>query len=970
MADDRETRLDRACADYLRAADAGRPPDRAAWLSEYHDLAAELSEFLAGFGAVERVFAPLRDDRDATVARTEPADPDAPTTPDGYELLGPIAAGGMGVVYRARQVAVNRIVALKMIRAGALAGESAVQRFRLEAEAAAGFSHPHIVPVYEVGVTAGGQPFFSMKLIDGQTLADWLTDAWNSGRLSTGAGLREAVRLLSAVCRAVHYAHQRGFLHRDLKPANVLVDAAGVPHVTDFGLAKRIGERPTDGQLTEAGGLVGTLAYMAPEQARGGERLTTAADVYSLGAILFLVLTGGPLRPDPVSELMAGTLGRTPPAFPRTADRDLAAICSKCLTEQPTTRYGSAEAVADELDRWADGRPIRTRPPRLTRRVWLWVRRRPRSAALVALAAGLLAVGVGLVTWKWRDEAAARREAQVEGARSAVAVARSLMEPEADGDSRDLGTAALWWVRAFEQAPADERELRDTARANLAALSGRLHVLRAVRVGAPLPPVSGPVNADGPDGWRAEANGHLVRVSKGGRPVGEPLAHDDVVRAVGFFHDGRLLTGGDEHDARVWRYTEPGGWKEEARLEHQEYVRAVAFSPDGRLVATGGADGAAQVWDTATFRRLGQLLPHVGWVERVAFSPDGRDLTTTTADGVVRVWGLSAAATGDRSCALGSAVYAVAPSSDGGAVYAGTEGGLYRVDATAPDWQSEQLHKRITWAVAVHPRGEWVAAGGPVGQKGWFGVFRPNGELVGRIESLPQPVRSAAVSPDGSRVLFTTATTLNGGLWEWQAATPDAPPRPLDQGQPTWAAVLTPGGGRYATSVGDGLIRTHPTGATITHPPRAVALAVHPDGRRLAAGSTDGFVRVWHTESGQQMWEEEHRGAVWAVAVGPDGKLVASGGRDRCVRLWEADTGRAVGPPLEHKAVVWAVAFSPDGKWVWSGSEDGTVRRRLAPSATLDVPDDRLRRWAERGTGLTLAKETPRPLTPDEWSGR
>ncbi len=636
MADDRETRLDRACADYLRAADAGRPPDRAAWLSEYHDLAAELSEFLAGFGAVERVFAPLRDDRDATVARTEPADPDAPTTPDGYELLGPIAAGGMGVVYRAWQVKANRVVALKMIRAGVLAGESAVQRFRREAEAAAGFNHPHIVPVYEVGVTAGGQPFFSMKLIDGQTLADWLTDARNSRRLSTGAGLREAVRLLSAVCRAVHYAHQRGFLHRDLKPANVLVDAAGVPHVTDFGLAKRIGERPSDGQLTEAGGLVGTLAYMAPEQAGRGERLTTAADIYSLGAILFLMLSGRPLRPDPVSELMAGTLGRTPPSFPRTADRDLAAICSKCLTEQPTTRYGSAEALADELDRWADGRPTRTRPPRLTRRVWLWVRRRPRAAALVALAVGLLAVGVGLVTWKWYDEAAARRlaqekgrEARVAASRSAATVARSLMEPEIDGDSRELGTAALWWVRSFEQAPDDDTELRQTARANLAALSGRLHTLRAVRTGPPVSPPDGPVPVVSPKGWVAEANGNRVRVSHAGQPKGKPLEHDDIVRAMAILPDDRLLTGGDDHDARVWEFTKTGEWQQVTKVEHQEYVRTIAVSPDGRLMATGGADGVVQVWDTVTFRRVGQLLPHVGWVERVAFSPDGRTLASS-----------------------------------------------------------------------------------------------------------------------------------------------------------------------------------------------------------------------------------------------------------------------------------------------------------------------------------------------------
>lgn len=306
-----------------------------------------------------------------------------------YELLEELARGGMGVVFKARQLSLDRVVALKMILAGNLASDEQIRRFHHEAEEAGRLDHPNIVPIYQVGEHQG-QHFFSMKLIEGGSLCGQLTRFRSDPR--------GAANLVATVARAVHYAHQRGVLHRDLKPGNILLDAQGQPHVTDFGLAKQLGTQSSD---TRSGSIVGTPSYMAPEQAAARKDLTTAVDTYALGAILYELLTGQPPfdAPTPLDTLMQAL--EQEPKPPRSLnpvlDRDLETICLTCLAKEPAQRYPSAAALADDLDRWHNGEPIKARPVGTVERILKWMRRRPAAAtlALVSAAGAVSLLGMG-----------------------------------------------------------------------------------------------------------------------------------------------------------------------------------------------------------------------------------------------------------------------------------------------------------------------------------------------------------------------------------------------------------------------------------------------------------------------------------------------------------------------------------------------------------------------------------------------
>ena len=353
----------------------------------------------SGTFAIDGTVRPAADDatlmRSADEARAagrraaERAGP-APTV-EGYEILHELGRGGMGVVYKALQTTLNRVVALKMILDAAHAGAEQRLRFRAEAEAIASLQHPNIVQIYDWG-EQDGRPYFALEFIDGGSLDRRLA--------GTPLPPAEAVVLIETLARAMHVAHQRNIIHRDLKPANVLLSAAGAPKITDFGLAKQL-----DSQLahTMSGAILGTPSYMAPEQAAGkGAQIGPATDVYALGAILYETLTGRPPFKGPSAwDTMQQVISDDPvppsklqPKLPR----DLETVCLKCLAKAPAQRYGSAMELAEDLRRYQVGEPIQARPTALWRRLWKWAERRP-ARAFIGVLGGVAVIRIVLSIW-------------------------------------------------------------------------------------------------------------------------------------------------------------------------------------------------------------------------------------------------------------------------------------------------------------------------------------------------------------------------------------------------------------------------------------------------------------------------------------------------------------------------------------------------------------------------------------------
>ena len=353
----------------------------------------------------------------STLASTPPSDrvtePDAPPVIEGYEIESLLGRGGMGVVYRARQTALGRRVAIKMVLSEQAPLEER-ERFAIEAEAVARLQHPNIVQIYEIGAV-GGRPFFTLEYIDGGTLEQ------HSG--GKPMPWREAVRLLEMLARAVHVAHRQGIVHRDLKPSNVLLTKDGTPKITDFGIAKRMDAA----KQTQTGKILGTPSYMSPEQAMGGKQVGPSTDIYALGAILYDMLTGRPpFEGESTLETMVQTV-QSEPVSPRALQpklpRDLEVVTLRCLEKSPDRRYVTALDLADDLERLLRNEPVHARPISLPERSWRWARRNPAAATFLSVSA--LALLALITAGAWFTRALQRELRATEQARQEATDARN-----------------------------------------------------------------------------------------------------------------------------------------------------------------------------------------------------------------------------------------------------------------------------------------------------------------------------------------------------------------------------------------------------------------------------------------------------------------------------------------------------------------------------------------------------------------
>jgi len=617
--------LDAVIAAYMLAVEAGDVPNRQELLGQHPEHADALRAFFADLDRLDRVASPLRvagrpDETGATDCSGHTALPTVRYFGD-YELLEEIARGGMGIVYKARQVSLNRLVALKMILAGSFASSREVQRFRSEAEAAANLDHPHIVPIYEVGEHEG-QQYYSMKFVEGTSLAK-----------HQQSDPRHEVEGMIGVTRAVHHAHQRGVLHRDLKPSNVLVDSGGTWLVTDFGLAKRLAAG--DGSFTETGQVLGTPKYMAPEQAAGRKDLTVAADVYSLGVILYERLTGQtPFTGDNALTLLRHARESEPPrpsSIRPGLDRDLETVVLKCLEKEPGRRYPSAEALVEDMEHWLKGEPITARAVGQAERFWRWCKRNPAIAIAAAAAMLALALTVALSTALaiTRSRAAYRlntayKKSEYDRGVIQDYAARLLAEQTATVAGKEQPAEAIFrLVKALELAAPNRNDTEQSIRRALAATM----ISFPDAAGHLTPDDSFICAAFSPDGQKmatGKQNGHVrIWETASGKLLGDISVFDDgMVDHLTFAPGGHALSATNGREVRSWSVVgdRPLGppipikeaFRKFLRDVFRKFSRSAITNVDGKsvlLVAHEYREGTwfvnARLWEISTGKPAG-----------------------------------------------------------------------------------------------------------------------------------------------------------------------------------------------------------------------------------------------------------------------------------------------------------------------------------------------------------------------------
>jgi WD40 repeat protein/tRNA A-37 threonylcarbamoyl transferase component Bud32 len=802
----------------------------------------------------------------------------------GYEILEELGQGAMGTAYKARQVSLKRLVALKVMRSARLANPLALARCRMEAEAAARLQHPHIVQIYEVG-DQDGEPYLALEYIDGGTLEGRL-----GGKPQPGPAAAELVETLA---RAMHYAHQHGVVHRDLKPANILLTGEGVPKITDFGLAKILEGEP--GQ-TLPGTIVGTPSYMAPEQAEGKAReVGPAADVYALGAILYELLTGRPpFRGASLLETLEQVRSEDPvppsrllPKLPR----DLETICLKAMARAPARRYASAGALADDLRRFLNHEPIQARPVGPAERLARWCRRHPARGGLVAAISALLVTVVVASVLVALASTAQERTRRREGLVRQLQVVRAT--PHVNGWSAEawkLVTEAaglgkdetLRTLAAATGAGLDARPGRHLERVSVSwmafdasgtrlLLGGRGDVQGRPLEGAKLWDLSadslevswqaGP----GPVAFRRDGTPvHLVPRDgpsqflwdlAGRRAVGEcrfgPVPGQAAPSALARNElDFPVLTLSNDATLAAAATLAPGGGRVAAweagsgRLlfQAEQQAGALAFAPAGNLLAGSDPQGSITLWSVPEGRVTATLPPAGVTVHCLAFSPDGRRLAVGDSAGAVTVWD---------------------------------------VPARLPVTYCYGSHQDV-YAVAFSPDGSLLASGGRGPVRLWDAA---TGRLVLSLQSAGL-VTSLVFAPDAGRLVVGCKGPARVSVWDLDH----------DRGIQTLRGLTS----------------------------QAAHLCLSEDGRSLAAVAHNWQVAVWDLETGSlRLLLPGPRGGAdddAALAFGPDGRQLACSAGEGA-KLWDATTGAELGSWSLPAGAKDLLAFHPSGQLLLFRSE-------------------------------------------------
>ena len=882
-----------------------------------------------------------------------------------YQLVERIAQGGMGVVYKARQLSLDRWVAVKMILPGRLADEQAVRRFYKEAQAAAKLQHPHIVAVHEVGEYQG-QHFYSMDYVAGESLAQKVRHYPLSAQ--------QAAEYVKIIAAATHYAHERGVLHRDLKPSNVLIDAQGQPHITDFGLAKLMHE---GSDLTLSGVVMGSPSYIAPEQAQGqSSAVSVCSDVYSLGSILYELVTG---RPPFKGESASATLKLVidaDPISPRQMNpmlsRDLEIICLKCLEKEPRRRYASAQALAEDLGRYLNREPIRARAVGAVGKTWRWCHRKPALACAIVVGALLFVVGFTGVTWQWRR---AEDERQMQRLRAYAS----------DMRAADLAIGQGDIARATDLL---DRYLPQRGEQDLRGLEWRYlwQHCRSLDAGGfryPTIPISGDLSPDGQwlatsglDGWIRvhDRQGKFVVRQPSGflkstlpepvvafAPRGSLVAAATTTNvlvwetrswqlqrrlpcgnaAISFSPDGQYLACLDQVGLHLWstktwqHVTEP----RECPLPNGPY-RALVFTPDSAIVALGNRNLPGIVLWSLTNSAIVPADLQLAQAVSLAISPDGHWLAAGSVVGQVKVWNLT-------SLSLVTELPPHTPWSTGLAFSPDS-----RILATAGYQQSIHLwragtnehlseirgHRGAVWWLRFSTDGQWLFSGSSdMTVRRWSPDVTPS---AGRIYQLPENCLLLDMAARG-----TQARVLNlpgRAFEEWDLRRSNVLRRVLLTGDSAEAQSL-----QYSRLQGDYLISNDPyrgwTGVYDTRngvrlfPIQAQTKAcrtacVSPDGLWISATEmTNGLCvgGIWDLKTGQRrvtLADQVLDGSLAGnAAFSPDGKRLAYETVRHEIKIYRLGNGDTVNLP-GHNRPLYALEFSPDGHWLASGSWDCTVR--------------------------------------------